>query len=198
MKPFTTKNDLFTYLIHLGYLAYDNETETCHIPNREVRREWFNAIEAEPEYKETYKIIESSKALLKSTMSGDETAVAEALDSSHIHVTSNRSYNNEDALQSAIYLAFIFALNEYNCYKELTAGKGFADVVYVPIHPSPDRPAMIIELKRNDCAESAIGQIRDKKYFEALDQYKGNLLFVGINYDEKDKTHTCKIERFEK
>ena len=36
------------------------------------------------------------------------------------------------------------------------------------------------------------------QYFSHLDHYSGNLLFVGINYDEKKKTHTCKIKEFEK
>ncbi|MBQ6090957.1 MAG: AAA family ATPase [Lachnospiraceae bacterium] len=195
MDSFFTKSDIFTYLIHLGYLAYNREDKTCRIPNKEVRQEWFNAIETESEYKETNKIINASKNLLMDTISGDEEAVAKALDVSHIHVTSNRSYNNEDALQSAIYLAYIYALNEYTVIKEMTAGKGFADVVFIPF--KPNRPAMIIELKRNSCTESALEQIKDKKYFDSLQHYKGQLLFVGINYDEKEKTHTCRIERFE-
>jgi RecB family endonuclease NucS len=131
---------------------------------------------------------------LRSTWAGDEEAVAKALDVSHIHVTSNRSYNNEDALQSAIYLAYIYALNRYTVVKEMTTGKGFADVVFLPF--SEDDPAMIVELKRNDSAESAINQIRRKQYFDALDHYRGNLLFVGISYDAKEKTHRCRIEKF--
>ena len=43
-----------------------------------------------------------------------------------------------------------------------------------------------------------MNQIRDREYYESLSGYKGNLLFVGVNYDEKDKTHECRIERFEK
>ena len=148
------------------------------------------------DYDATDRIIKASKDLLSSTLKGDEEAVAKALDESHIHVTSNRSYNNEDALQSAIYLAYIYALNKYTVIKEMTTGKGFADVVFIPF--VPDLPAMVIELKHNKCAESAIDQIRDRKYYESLSGYKGNLLFVGVNYDEKDKTHECRIERFEK
>ena len=199
MNQFSSKDDVFTYLIHLGYLAYDKHEKTCRIPNGEIRQEWFNAIEAEDEYKETNKIIKASKELLKSTLSGNESAVAEALDLSHIHVTSNRSYNNEDALQSAIYLAYIYALNDYFCFREMTAGKGFADVVYIPLHAEKrDKPALIIELKRNDSAESGLEQIRQKRYFDCLRQFEGELLLIGINYDEKEKTHTAKIERMEK
>lgn len=194
MNSFRTRDDLFTYLIHLGYLAYSLEDGTCRIPNREVRQEWLNAIETEPEYLVTTKIIKESKELLMSTLNGDEEAVAKALDTSHIHVTSNRSYNNEDALQSAIYLAYLYALNSYTIIREMTAGKGFADVVFLPV--KRENPAMIIELKRDNCTESAISQIREKRYSDSLAHYQGNLLFVGINYNEKAKTHTCKIERF--
>lgn len=196
MTSFHTKDDLLTYLIHLGYLAYNFEEGTCRIPNKEVRQEWFNAIETEDEYAVTTQIIQSSKELLSETWAGNGEAVAKALDISHIHVTSNRSYNNEDALQSAIYLAYIYALNRYSVIKEMTTGKGFADVVFVPYKEND--PAMIIELKRNSCAESALQQISEKRYFDSLSHYQGRILFVGINYDEKNKTHSCLIEKFEK
>lgn len=196
MDSFNTKSDVFTYLIHLGYLAYDRAEKTCRIPNREVRQEWFNAIETESEYKITNQIIHASKELLTETINCNAEAVAQALDISHIHVTSNRSYNNEDALQSAIYLSFIYALNKYTCVKEMTTGKGFADVVYIPLQKND--PALIIELKRNESAEGAIAQIKEKKYFDSLSNYSGNLIFVGINYDESTKKHECKIETFTK
>ena len=76
------------------------------------------------------------------------------------------------------------------------AGKGYADVIYIPFRFG--KPAMIIELKHNKSTDSAIDQIRKKEDFRSLDNYAGEILFVGINYDEEGKTHTCKIERFEK
>ncbi len=194
MTDFVTKDDVFTYLIHLGYLAYNSEDETCRIPNLEVRKEWNNAIAAMPDYSKTDDIIKASEELLNQTINKNANAVAKALDETHIHVTSNRSYNNEDALASAIYLAFVHALNEYTIIREMTAGKGFADVVFIPV--KTDKPAMIIELKRNGSTEGAIKQIKDRQYFQPLEHYKGRLLLVGINYDEEKKTHTCKIEEF--
>ena len=178
------------------YLAYDNENQTCHIPNKEVRQEWFRAVSIMDEYKVTNQIIQESKQLLADTIHQNENAVEAALDESHIQVTSNRSYNNEDALQSAIYLAYIYALNQYTVIKEMTTGKGFADVVFIPF--VENMPAMIIELKRNSSADSAIEQIRQKQYYASLSHYSGDLLFVGINYDEQNKTHECRIERFVK
>ena len=194
MTDFKSRDDVFTYLMHVGYLAFHEDHRTCRIPNKEVRDEWIRALARLEDYRTTDEIIEASKELLSETLAGNEDAVAKALDRSHIHVTSNRSYNNEDALQSAIYLAYLFALNRYTVVKEMTAGKGFSDVTFIPF--VPDIPAMIIELKRNDSAASAIDQIREKRYYESLSRYQGDLLFVGINYDEKEKTHTCRIERF--
>ncbi|MBR4320981.1 AAA family ATPase [Treponema sp.] len=196
MTTFYSKDDVFTYLIHLGYLAYDEEEQECYIPNREIYLEWQKAISDEADYAETNKIINASRELLEETFAGNEKAVAEALDKSHIHVTSNMSYNNEKSLQSAIYLAYIYAINHYLITKEMPAGKGYADIVYVPLRK--DKPAMIIELKRNSCPETALNQIRQKQYFDSLENWQGEILFVGINYDEETKLHECKIERFVK
>ena len=196
MDSFATLDDALTYLIHIGYLAYNEDEESCRIPNLEIRKEWANAVAVMGEHETTDRIIRASKELLDQTLKCDEESVARALDESHIHVTSNRSYNNEDALQSAIYLAYIYALNEYTVIREMTSGKGFADVTFIPV--DKEKPALIIELKRNSSPESALDQIKEKRYFDSLSHYSGSLIFVGINYDEKDKTHTCRIEHFNK
>ena len=133
---------------------------------------------------------------MQATLEGEEEAVAEALDLSHIHATSNRSYNSEDGLQCAIYLSYIYALNKYTIVKEMTAGKGFADVTFIPYVEG--FPAIIIELKRNGDERTAVNQIKEKKYFASLEHYTGDLLFVGINYDEETKKHVCKMEKFVK
>lgn len=196
VKDFVSKDDIFTYLIHLGYLAYDSKEQQCYIPNKEVRIEWMRAVSVIDDYSETNAIIKASKELLSETLLGNADAVAASLDESHIHVTSNRSYNNEYALQSAIYLSYIYALNKYTCFRELTTGKGFADMVYVPL--AKDLPALIIELKHNKCAQTALSQIKEKQYFDSLKKYSGNMLFIGINYDESTKKHECKIEKLVK
>ena len=78
----------------------------------------------------------------------------------------------------------------------MTSGKGFADVVFIPF--VADLPAMIIELKRNDSTESALNQIKEKKYFSSLNNYSGEILLIGVNYDEKTKKHECLIEKIKK
>ncbi len=194
MTDFSSKDDVFTFLIHLGYLAYDSDQKKCYIPNREIYDEWKNAIEYNADYAQTNKIIKASEELLSETINGNEGLVAKALDEAHIHATTNRSYNNEDGLQCAIYLSYIYALNKYNIIREMPAGKGVADLVYIPVKEKI--PALIIELKHNKSTDSALNQIRNKQYFDSLKDYYGEIVFVGINYDEKDKTHKCKIERF--
>ena len=54
---------------------------------------------------------------------------------------------------------------------------------------------MIVELKWNEAAESAIDQIKDRNYPAVLNGYGGELVLVGINYDQKTKEHSCKIEK---
>ena len=196
LSDFANKNDVFTYLIHLGYLAYDEETGQCYIPNWEISGEWQRAIHDDASYEKTNEIIAQSKELLLQTLQCNQKAVEQALDESHVHVTSLRSYNKEDALQCAIYLAYIYALNEYIIVREMPAGNGIADIVYIP--KKTGLPALIIELKRNGSAESAMNQIKEKKYFKCLDNWHGDILFVGTNYDEQTKKHECEIERFVK
>ena len=58
-----------------------------------------------------------------------------------------------------------------------------------------DKPAAVIELKKDKNAHGAIDQIKQKNYVKALEDYKGNLLLVGINYDQ-DKKHSCVIEKW--
>lgn len=193
LQSITNKDNAFTYLIHLGYLVYNRKEQTCSIPNEEVRREWVNAIDDEENYAPIMQIITASKKLLDATINGNEEAVAVALDAAHTEVTNPLTYNDEYCFQSAICLAYFYANTRYTLVKELPTGKGYADLVLIPY--LPNIPAMVIELKHNKSAESALQQIKDKNYCQALNNYKGDLLFVGISYDEKTKEHKCKIER---
>ena len=58
-----------------------------------------------------------------------------------------------------------------------------------------DKPAVIIELKWDKSAKGAISQMKERKYIDALKDYKGKILLAGINYDKKTKTHSCVIEQ---
>ena len=193
LESITNKDNAFTYLIHLGYLSYNYDEGTCGIPNEEVRQEWVNAIDDEENFAPIMNLINASKRLLDDTIQGNEEAVARALDAAHTEVTNPLTYNDEHCFQSAICLAYFYANTRYTLEKELPTGKGYADLVLIPY--LPNIPALVIELKHNKSAESALQQIKDKNYCQALNHYKGDLLFVGISYDEKTKKHTCRIEK---
>ena len=193
LQSITNKDNAFTYLIHLGYLSYNRKEQTCGIPNEEVRLEWVNAIDDEENFAPIMNLINASKRLLDDTIQGNEEAVARALDAAHTEVTNPLTYNDEHCFQSAICLAYFYANTRYTLVKELPTGKGYADLVLIPY--LPNIPALVIELKHNKSAESALQQIKDKNYNQALNLYKGDLLFVGVSYDEKTKEHTCRIEK---
>ena len=44
MTTFAMKDDVLTLLVHLGYLTYNSINETVSIPNKEVSKEYVNAI----------------------------------------------------------------------------------------------------------------------------------------------------------
>ena len=188
-----SKDDVFTALIHLGYLGYNYSDKTCFIPNYELLQEWINVLEDTPDYESVVKLIKDSKRLLESTWNGDEEAVAEGVGKAHMEACSILEYNNEGSFQSAIHLAYYYARSYYTIVNELPAGKGFADCAFIPY--KPDVPAIIIELKKDDTVENAIDQIKNRKYPEALEKYKDNLLLVAISYDSKTKEHFCRIEK---
>ena len=189
-------SSIFAYLIHLGYLAYDSITKQCYIPNNEIRSEWINAIEDDSDYTKAIEIVHNSKLLLDKTVEGDNQAVADALSAAHEQLMSRQRYNHEACLQCAIRFAYFYANTRYTIISELPAGKGYADVVFIPYIPNV--PAMIVELKRNHSTGAALKQIERKQYFNVMDKYQGDLLFVAVNYDEKTNEHNCEIKRFVK
>ena len=79
-------------------------------------------------------------------------------------------------------------------HRELASGKGFADIVLIP-RKNVDSPAIVVELKCDAGADSAIDQIKRKQYPAKVAQYATDLLLVGINYNRQTKQHTCQIER---
>ena len=188
-----SKNDVLTVLIHLGYLAYDYDTQECYIPNKEVADEMNNAIKA-TSWEPLIKTIQNSKNLLASTISGNGQAVACAIDLAHDENTSILAYNDENSLACVLSVAYIWAKNEYVIHREYATGKGYADLVMIP-RRNVSKPALVIELKFNHSADTAIDQIKRKEYPAKLAEYSGEILLVGINYDKETKQHTCKIEK---
>ena len=190
-----SRDQALALLVHLGYLAYDEENEEVFIPNREIKAEFDKSIKLS-EWKEVIRALNNSDKLLKATWNCDEKAVSEYIEQAHQDISSILGYNNEETLRSVVAIAYYTAIRFYQFIKEFPSGKGFADMVFLP-YKHVNKPLIVIELKHNKTAESAIAQIKGKKYSESLQKYSGDILLVGITYDD-DKKHFCKIEKLSK
>lgn len=196
MATFRTEDDVLTLLVHLGYLGYDYENKNVFIPNNEIRAEYVNAVSVS-DWGEVSKALKNSADTLSAIWQGRAQRVADGIGEAHFE-TSHIQYNDENALSYTISLALYAARNFYTVYRELPGGKGFADMVYVPRKKFSDKPALVVELKWDKNAKGAIDQIRQKEYCKSLEEYKGNILLVGVNYNPKTKLHECIIEEHTK
>jgi hypothetical protein len=193
MTTFHSKDDILALLVHLGYLAYDKLQKEVFIPNYEIREEFVNAMDGS-KWSEVINSLRLSEELLEATWRMDGEAVAAGIDAVHREMTSILNYNNENALSCVIHLAYYSARQMYSVFREFPTGKGFADVVFLP-RKNTDQPAMVVELKWDKSAEGAIKQIKEKEYSKVFENYSGEVLLVGINYDKESKVHTCIIEQ---
>ncbi len=195
---FANKDDVLTYLIHLGYLAYDRTFRTAFIPNEEIRQELILATKRK-KWNELIVFQKESEQLLKDTIQMNGNAVAKEIEKIHMEYTSVIQYNNENLLSSVLSIAYLSSMQYYfKPIREFPAGCGFADFVFIPKPEFQNYyPALVVELKW-DKSVRALDQIRDRKYPESVACYAGELLLVGINYNEKTKEHECRIEKYEK
>ncbi len=196
VEHFTTKDEVFTYLIHLGYLAYDPTNGTCHIPNGEIKQAWLDIISKSTGFEAIRQMLDTGRALIEATENGDFEAVAKALDDSHADISNPLTYNRESSMQSAILMAYFYARKDYLVFSELASGSGYADVVLVPTFVQ--KPVIIIELKKDGEPSSAIEQIKTRNYAHAFRYHSGReAVLVGVTYDAESKQHRCLIERVE-
>ena len=205
VETFTCKDDVLTLLTHLGYLTYEEEMDSydddsvvglVRIPNEEVRSE-FNKILRRAKHKNLIELVKRSDQLLNDTLAGKNEAVAKAIADVHESEYAPTFYNNEQSLRYVIKMAYISCVDQYAKVEELPSGHGLADVVFLPKRRSV-LPAMIVELKWNGSAKGALEQIKDRNYPKILENYGGEIVLVGVNYDGGKKAHECRIERWEK
>lgn len=199
MVHFSCRDDVLTYLIHLGYLAYDQDHQRAFVPNEEIRQELSRAVRRK-KWNEMLEFSRASEELLEATLDLDTRAVAEKIEKIHEKYVSVIQYNNENSLSSVLTIAYLSTMQYYfRPVRELPTGRGFADFVYIPKPEyKNDYPALIVELKWNQNAQTALQQIREKQYPDSILDYTGDVLLVGINYNKKTKSHDCVIEELEK
>ena len=191
MTTFSNQDDVLTLLVHLGYLGYSSGEGRVFIPNQEIRREYAAAVDKDNWGKVALALNEANE-LLDATLACDTDAVARGIEAAHLE-TSHLQYNDENALSYTISLAYYTARQKYLLVREFPTGKGFADIVFLPRPHYASLPALIIELKWDVTAKTAINQIQEKNYPKSLEDYTGSVLLVGISYDKTSKKHECEI-----
>jgi len=196
MTTFSTADDVLTLLVHLGYLSYNFEEKTVRIPNEEVKGEFVTSINS-LKWDNVVGALKDSSKLLQAIWDKKTEIVTIGIQKVHELNTAVLEYNDENSLSCVISLALYSANDYYTIIRELPTGKGYADLVFIPRKKHADKPAMVVELKWNKDVEGAISQIKKKNYISALEEYQGNLLLIGINYDKKEKVYSCVIEQVE-
>lgn len=191
-------DEVLTYLIHLGYLGYNQKYQTAFVPNEEIRQELIHAVES-VKWDEMLVFWRKSEELLNATLDMDGKAVAEQIEKIHSEYVSVIQYHNENSLSSVLSIAYLSSMQYYfKPVRELPTGRGFADFIFLPKPEyKNDYPALVVELKWNKNAKTALQQIKEKKYPDSIRDYAGDILLVGINYDKDRKKHECLIEMYE-
>ena len=194
-----SRDDVLTYMIHLGYHGYDQTRKTAIVPNEEIRQELTTAVESIA-WNEMIFFQQESEKLLNATLEMDCPVVAAQIEKIHNEYVSVIQYHNENSLSSVLAIAYLSAMQYYfKTVRELPSGRGFADFVFIPKPEyKSDYPALVVELKWNQNAQTAMQQIKDRKYPDSVLEYTGDILLVAINYDKDKKEHQCMIEQYEK
>ena len=196
MTTLNSADDVLTLLVHLGYLAYDAARREVFVPNREAAGEYANAT-VTGGWSEVARSIAGSERLLDAVLAGDAVTVAAGVARAHGDAARVLAYNREEDLACTLRLAFYSAVRRYRLVREAPAGKGYADLLMVPLASAGAIPGVVVELKWGRSAEDAVAQIRARGYADAFrgTAAEGDVVLVGIVYDPATKEHACTIER---
>ena len=186
-----TRNQILSAMTVFGFLTYHDET--LEIPNKELMIKFDDALE-DKSMNEVSKLVLRSDEMLKATIRQDIDKMCEIIQEAHDLNIPIIKYNDENSLACVISLVYLSARSKYKIVREMPAGIGFADFIFYPKDKS--KPAFIIELKKNSTSEEALKQIFEKRYDEALKDYAGLKLAIGISYDSNLKNHSISIRTF--
>ncbi len=193
----TTRNEILSAMVVYGFLNY--EDGRVHIPNRELMDEFAKTIRERENLGYINRLAVESDRMLRATLKGDTKTMEEILAFAHDTETPLLDYNDETELTAIVNLVYLAARDTYYVEREDKAGEGYTDFIFYPERAGDD--GIILELKVDDTPETAIAQIKDRKYMLKFQgkmaerkRHTGRILLVGIGYDRKKKVHHCRIE----
>ena len=192
-----TKDEILSAMVVYGFLSY--EDGKVRIPNKELMDKFADVLLKEPSLGYVHRLARESERMLEATLGGDSNKVAEILEFAHNTEIPLLNYNNETDLTALVNLLYLSARDSYHVEREDKAGIGYVDFIFYP--KVKNEPGIILELKVDSTPEEAIRQIRERGYMlnfkrriGGRPEYTGKVFGVGIAYDRKSKTHSCKIE----
>ena len=186
-----TKEQIFSMMTIYGFLTYHDQL--LEIPNKELMLKFNEAIKDDC-MDEISRLVLQSNEMLKATLNKDTEKMAEIIQEAHDINIPIIQYNNENSLAIVLSLVYLNARNYYHIVREMPSGIGFADFIFYSRDKS--KPSFIVELKYNSTAQKALDQIFEKRYDQALKNYPGEKLAIGISYDSKNKKHDILIRTF--
>ncbi|WP_406041906.1 AAA family ATPase [Succinimonas sp.] len=203
MVTIRSKDDVFSLLVCLGYLGCADYGDCCrlaYVPNREIRsalasiarmQSWYNSM---PIIERSARLFNAIRALDSSETAG---IIAEIHNSPCVSLL---GYYSAEALACCVTGGLMWQTDgDYECFRKLQSGKGYADVIYVPKR-NDSLPILLIEFRHDTSAEDAMNQIKEKEYFERYrdGDYPNEVILTGLNYSSKTKEHQCLIEKLQK
>jgi hypothetical protein len=192
------KEILYSKMVTFGYLTYYKGK--ISIPNEELREEFIKALrnnKSDMQY--IYDMIKNSDEMLEVTLHKNVKRMCEILDKSPMEKISPGDKLDHGNLKRVIDYSYFNARTRYEIEEESPCGHGRADIIFLPKGKNKvNGEIIIIELKVNSTAKEAINQIHQKKYYNGLKKkgYYGNILLIGINYDQKKVEYSCVIEEY--
>ncbi len=195
----TTKDEILSAMVVYGFLTYYDGCVS--IPNHELMLQFQKLLKKE-DLGYVAKLAQRSEDMLCATLNKDTETMTQIIEAVHDQEVPLLNYTNEADLAALINLVYLHARDRYFVRREQPAGKGVADVAFIPQNPKDTecRP-FIVELKASDSAAQAIKQIRNKNYTAIFEDaltgdahYAQPPLAVGIAWDPKTKAHECIVE----
>ncbi|WP_165046131.1 AAA family ATPase [Adlercreutzia sp. ZJ138] len=194
----SSRNEILSAMVIYGFLTYYDGAVS--IPNHELMLK-FQDVLSKREMGYVASLALRSESLLNATLRRDGEEVAHVLEAAHDQEVPLLRYANEADLAALVNLVYLAARDRYWVRREEPAGKGVADIAFIPKNTSDNRwTPFIVELKAAGSAQEAIDQIRQRNYGALFaDAFADTApdkhpLAVGICWDPQTKTHECLIE----
>jgi len=188
-KRLDTRNKILSMMVVYGFLSYHDGYIT--IPNHELMQK-FQSVLQRNSMGEIQQIVSCSREMLDATIKRDGEKVASILEEVHDREIPFLTYNDENSLSCVVTLCYLAARDDYYVEREAKSGKGYVDYLFTP--KKKGLPAIVLELKFGRSCKEAIAQMKEKNYVQKVADC-GEILLVGINYDE-EKHHQCVIEEY--